>query len=172
VRGVVANHAATSTAWWPPRTAAGFCIRDQEGNGAGALASLLLRRLARNSSNASTGTRRVDARRVLKSPPRGQSLCSFRGHFDETRQIGKFLGGAFATAARSQMPVVAVGSMARAPFCRRAHIHPPTAIRVEIMDVMDAAEAKVRCRELIAAPWRAACTIIILAILQTTEMPL
>src|SRR5450631_4805684 len=49
-----------------------------------------------------------DTRRVLKLAASGQSLVFFpEGTFDEHRHIGRFMGGAFATAARSQMPVVA-----------------------------------------------------------------
>jgi 1-acyl-sn-glycerol-3-phosphate acyltransferase len=117
------------------------------------LASLLLRRLGSQFVERFDRHKGgVDARRVLKLAATGQSLVFFpEGTFDETRQIGKFLGGAFATAARSQMPVVAVaihGTRAvLPPGGISIHRRP---IRVEIMDVMDAAEAKVRCRELIA----------------------
>ena len=45
----------------------------------------------------------------LKLAATGQSLVFFpEGTFNEVRQIGRFLGGAFATASRSDMPVVAV----------------------------------------------------------------
>jgi 1-acyl-sn-glycerol-3-phosphate acyltransferase len=93
-----------------------------------------------------------DARRVLKLAARGQSLVFFpEGTFDERRHIGKFLGGAFATAARSQMPVVAAaihGTRELLPpgglmFYRRP-------IRFEILAVLDAAGARQRSRELIA----------------------
>jgi 1-acyl-sn-glycerol-3-phosphate acyltransferase len=94
----------------------------------------------------------IDARRVLRVAAAGQSLMFFpEGTFDEKRQIGRFLNGAFATAARSKMPVVAVairgtrdvlppGSMVlhRGPIC------------VEILDVMAADVARQRSRELIA----------------------
>ncbi|MFZ0553255.1 MAG: lysophospholipid acyltransferase family protein, partial [Steroidobacteraceae bacterium] len=50
----------------------------------------------------------ADARRVLRNAASGHSLVFFpEGTFTETRQVGRFLGGAFATAARSEMPVVA-----------------------------------------------------------------
>ncbi len=93
-----------------------------------------------------------DARRVLKLAARGQSLVFFpEGTFDERRHIGKFLGGAFATAARSQMPVVAAaihGTRELLPpgglmFYRRP-------IRFEILAVLDATGARQRSRELIA----------------------
>ena len=74
------------------------------------LAGLLLRRLGSQfveRFNQHKGG--VDARRVLKLAATGQSLVFFpEGTFNEIRQIGKFLGGAFATAARSDMPVVAM----------------------------------------------------------------
>jgi 1-acyl-sn-glycerol-3-phosphate acyltransferase len=74
------------------------------------------------------------------------------GTFDETRQIGKFLGGAFATAKRSQIPVVAVaihGSRdVMPPGGIALHRRP---IRVEILAVLPADGARAHSRELIAA---------------------
>ncbi len=74
------------------------------------LAGLLLRRLGSQFVERFDRHKGgVDARRVLKLAATGQSLVFFpEGTFNEIRQIGKFLGGAFATAARSDMPVVAV----------------------------------------------------------------
>jgi 1-acyl-sn-glycerol-3-phosphate acyltransferase len=117
------------------------------------LASLLLRRLGSQFVERFDRHKGgVDARRVLKLAATGQSLVFFpEGTFDETRQIGRFLGGAFATAARSDMPVVAVaihGTRAVLPP-GRVSIH-RCAIRVEILEVMSAGDAKLRCRELIA----------------------
>ena len=117
------------------------------------LAGLLLRRLGSqfverfNRHKSAT-----DARRVLKLAATGQSLMFFpEGTFDETRQIGKFLGGAFTTAARAQMPVVAVaihGTRDVMPpggrTIRRLPIH------VEILAVLPADEARLKSRELIA----------------------
>jgi 1-acyl-sn-glycerol-3-phosphate acyltransferase len=151
---VVANHASyidglVAAAALPPDFA--FVIKKEMVRVP--LASLLLRRLGSQFVERFDRHKGgVDARRVLKLAATGQSLVFFpEGTFDETRQIGKFLGGAFATAARSQMPVVAVaihGTRAvLPPGGISIHRRP---IRVEIMDVMDAAEAKVRCRELIA----------------------
>jgi len=73
------------------------------------------------------------------------------GTFDGRRHIGRFLGGAFAAAARSQMPVVAAaihGTRELLPpgglmFYRRP-------IRFEILAILDAAGARQRSRELIA----------------------
>jgi 1-acyl-sn-glycerol-3-phosphate acyltransferase len=94
-----------------------------------------------------------DARRVLKVASSGQSLMFFpEGTFDETRQIRRFLNGAFATAARTKMPVVAV-----AIHGTRDVLPPGGGVRVyrkpicvEILEVMAADEARVRSREMIA----------------------
>ncbi len=73
------------------------------------------------------------------------------GTFNESRQVGKFLGGAFTAAARSDMPVVAV-----AIHGTRAVLAPGgvrvrrSAIRVEILEVLTASDARQRSRELIA----------------------
>ena len=65
------------------------------------LMGLLLRRLGSQfveRFDRHKGAR--DARRVLKLAAAGQSLMFFpEGTFDETPQIGRFLGGAFATRA-------------------------------------------------------------------------
>jgi 1-acyl-sn-glycerol-3-phosphate acyltransferase len=93
-----------------------------------------------------------DARRVLRLAATGQSIVFFpEGTFDERRRIGKFLGGAFTTAERSAMPVVAVaihGTRELFPpgglmFYRRP-------IRFEILAVLDAKGARQHSRELIA----------------------
>jgi len=94
----------------------------------------------------------VDARRVLKLAATGQSLVFFpEGTFNEIRQVGKFLGGAFTTAARSKMPVVAVA------IHGTRSVMPPGGIsirrrpiRVEILAVLPADEARLKSRELIA----------------------
>jgi 1-acyl-sn-glycerol-3-phosphate acyltransferase len=94
----------------------------------------------------------VDARRVLKLAATGQSMVFFpEGTFNEIRQIGKFLGGAFTTAARSGMPVVAMaihGTRAVLPPGGLAVHRLP--IRVEILEVLAAGDARQRSRELIA----------------------
>ena len=117
------------------------------------LAGLLLRRIGSqfverfNRHKSAT-----DARRVLKVAATGQSLMFFpEGTFDETRQIGKFLGGAFTTAARAEMPVVAVaihGTRNVMPPGGRTIRRLP--IRVEILAVLPADEARLKSRELIA----------------------
>ena len=93
-----------------------------------------------------------DARRMLRLAAAGQSLVFFpEGTFDERREVGRFMGGAFATAMRSQMPVVAVaihGTRAMFPpgglmFYRRP-------VRVEILAILEADGARHRSRELIA----------------------
>jgi 1-acyl-sn-glycerol-3-phosphate acyltransferase len=117
------------------------------------LASLLLRRLGSEFVERFDRHKGAsDARRVLKVAASGQSLVFFpEGTFDERRHIGKFLGGAFATAQRSQMPVVAVaihGTRDLMPPGGLAFYRRP--IRFEILAVMDADGARQRCRELIA----------------------
>jgi 1-acyl-sn-glycerol-3-phosphate acyltransferase len=151
---VVANHASyidglVAAAALPPDFA--FVIKKEMVRVP--LAGLLLRRLGSQfveRNNQHKGG--VDARRVLKLAATGQSLVFFpEGTFTEIRQIGKFLGGAFTTAARSDMPVVAV-----AIHGTRAVLRPGglgiqrSAIRVEVLEVLTASDAKQRSRELIA----------------------
>ena len=117
------------------------------------LAGLLLRRLGSQFVERFDRHKGgVDARRVLKLAATGQSLVFFpEGTFTEIRQIGKFLGGAFTTASRSDMPVVVAaihGTRAVLPsgsvMLRRLPI------RVEILEVLSASDARQRSRELIA----------------------
>ncbi len=117
------------------------------------LAGLLLRHLGSQfveRFNRHKGA--SDTRRVLRAAATGQSLVFFpEGTFDERRRIGKFLGGAFATAERSAMPVVAVaihGTRELLPpgglmFYRRP-------IRFEILAILEAKGARQRSREMIA----------------------
>ena len=151
---VVANHASyidglVAAAALPPDFA--FVIKKEMVRVP--LAGLLLRRLGSQfveRFNRQKGA--VDARRVLKLAATGQSLVFFpEGTFNEIRQIGRFLGGAFTTAARSDMPVVAMaihGTRAVLPPGGLAVHRLP--IRVEILEVLAAAEARQRSRELIA----------------------
>jgi 1-acyl-sn-glycerol-3-phosphate acyltransferase len=151
---VVANHASyidglVAAAALPPDFA--FVIKKEMVRVP--LAGLLLRRLGSQfveRFNRHKGG--VDARRVLKLAATGQSLVFFpEGTFNEVRQIGKFLGGAFATAVRSDMPVVAV-----AIHGTRAVLPPGglwlhrLPIRVEILEVLSAGDARQHSRELIA----------------------
>jgi len=94
-----------------------------------------------------------DARRVLKLAAAGQSLMFFpEGTFDETAQIGRFMGGAFAIAARSQIPIVAVA------IHGTRRVMPPGGglwvyrlpIRVQILAVLPAEGARHKSREIIA----------------------
>ena len=117
------------------------------------LAGLLLRRLGSQFVERFDRHKgATDARRVLRLAATGQSLMFFpEGTFDETRQIGKFLGGAFTTAARAEMPVVAVaihGTRSVMPPGGLSLYRRP--IRVEILAVLPAAEARLKSRELIA----------------------
>jgi 1-acyl-sn-glycerol-3-phosphate acyltransferase len=151
---VVANHASyidglVAAAALPPDFA--FVIKKEMVRVP--LAGLLLRRLGSQfveRFNRHKGG--VDARRVLKLAATGQSLVFFpEGTFNEVRQIGKFLGGAFTTAARSEMPVVAMAIHGtRAVLPPDAFVIHRLPIRVEILEVLAAGDAKQRSRELIA----------------------
>lgn len=151
---VVANHASyidgiIAVAALPPDFA--FVIKKEMVNVP--IASLLLRRLGSEfveRSNRHEGA--ADARRVLRLAATGQSLVFFpEGTFDERRQIGKFIGGAFTIAERSSMPVVAVAMHGT------RDVLPPGGlmiyrrpIRVEVLETLDASGARLRSRELIA----------------------
>jgi 1-acyl-sn-glycerol-3-phosphate acyltransferase len=151
---VVANHASyidgiVAIAALPPDFA--FVIKKEMVRVP--LASLLLRRLGSEFVERFDRHKGAsDTRRVLRLAASGQSLVFFpEGTFDERRHIGKFHGGAFAAAARSQMPVVAAaihGTREMFPpggmmFYRRP-------VRFEILAVLDAADSRQRSRELIA----------------------
>jgi 1-acyl-sn-glycerol-3-phosphate acyltransferase len=151
---VVANHASyidgvVAAAALPPDFA--FVIKKEMVRVP--LASLLLRRLGSQFVERFDRHKGgVDARRVLKLAATGQSLVFFpEGTFNEIRQIGRFLGGAFATAARSEMPVVAMAIHGTRdvmpPGALRIHARP---IRVEILEVLAPNDARQRSRELIA----------------------
>jgi 1-acyl-sn-glycerol-3-phosphate acyltransferase len=94
----------------------------------------------------------VDARRVLKLAASGQSLVFFpEGTFTEAREIGRFLGGAFAIAERLSLPVVAVALHGtRAVLPQGTLLLRRRPIRVEILAVLEAGEARASSRELIA----------------------
>ena len=117
------------------------------------LASTLLRRLGsefveRHDRHA--GAR--DARRVLRRAADGQSLVFFpEGTFDSQRVIREFQRGAFTTAARAGLPVVAVA------IHGARNVLPPESLRlrrgglrVAALAVLDGAGARERSRELIA----------------------
>ena len=151
---VVANHASyidgiVAVAALPPDFA--FVIKKEMVRVP--LASLLLRRLGSQfveRFNRHKGA--SDARRVWKLAATGQSLVFFpEGTFDATRQIGKFLGGAFATAERSQMHIVAAaihGTREVLPSGSVMLRRKP--IRFEILAVLHPEDARQRSRELIA----------------------
>jgi 1-acyl-sn-glycerol-3-phosphate acyltransferase len=152
---VVANHASyidgiVAAAALPPAFA--FVIKKEMVRVP--LASLLLRRLG--SAFVERFDRHkggADTRRVWKLAARGQSLVFFpEGTFDSNRQVRRFLGGAFATAQRSNLPVVA------AAIHGARDVLPPGGIRVhrralrfEILEVLDPEGARERSRQLIAA---------------------
>ena len=152
---VVANHASyidaiAIVAALPPEFA--FVIKKEMVRVP--LAGLLLRRLGSQFVERFDRHKgATDARRVLKVAATGQSLMFFpEGTFDETPQIGKFLGGAFTTAIRARMPVVAVAihgtRRVMPPGSGSIHRGP---IKVEILAVLPPGEARLKSRELIAA---------------------
>ncbi len=117
------------------------------------VAGLLLRRLGSEfveRSNRHKGA--SDTRRVLRLAATGQSLVFFpEGTFDEHACVRRFMGGAFAIAERSAMPVVAVA------IHGTRHMLPPGGmmvyrrpIRVEILAALEPAGARQLSRELIA----------------------
>ncbi len=117
------------------------------------LAGLLLRRLG--SEFVERYDRRQsasDARRVLKTAAGGQSLVFFpEGTIDATPQIGKFQRGAFATAARSGMPIVAVAIHGtRAVLAPDSRLMRRKPIRFEILAILHGSEARTQSRALIA----------------------
>ena len=117
------------------------------------LAGLLLRRLGSEFVERFDRHKGAsDARRVWRLAAAGQSLVFFpEGTFDEHRGIRKFLGGAFATAQRSAMPVVAAaihGTRDVFPPGRLMMYRRP--ICFEILAVLDAEGARRQSRELIA----------------------
>jgi 1-acyl-sn-glycerol-3-phosphate acyltransferase len=152
---VVANHASyidaiVAVAALPPDFA--FVIKKEMVRVP--LAGLLLRRVGSEfveRFNRHQGA--SDVRRVLRLAASGQSLMFFpEGTFDHVRQIGRFLNGAFATAARSSMPVVAVaihGTRDVFPPGRAWMYRLP--IRFQILSVLNAEEARLKSRDMIAA---------------------
>jgi 1-acyl-sn-glycerol-3-phosphate acyltransferase len=126
------------------------------------LASLLLKRLGSEFvERFDRHKSAVDARRVLKRAANGQSVVFFpEGTFTQRRAIGKFHGGAFATAARNKMPIVALavrGTRDAMPsgslMIRRVPIH------VEVLQIFEprrsaqtsAGDLRQQTRALIAA---------------------
>ena len=150
---VVANHASyidgiVAQAALPPEFA--FVIKKEMVRVP--LGGLLLRRLGSEFvERFDRHQGAIDARRVLKRAAGGQSLVFFpEGTFTELRQIGKFLGGAFATAARAEMPVVAMAIHGtRDVLPSGSWLVRRLPIRVEILETMRAQEARHRSRELI-----------------------
>jgi 1-acyl-sn-glycerol-3-phosphate acyltransferase len=151
---VVANHASyidgvVACAALPPDFA--FVIKKEMVRVP--LAGLLLRRLG--SEFVDRFDRRQsasDARRVLKTAFMGQSLVFFpEGTFGEARQVGKFLRGAFATAARAEMPVVAAAIHGTRDVLPSGSImlrRKP--IRFEVLEIVAGTDARTLSRELIA----------------------
>lgn len=152
---VVANHASyldgiVAIAALPPQFA--FVIKREMVRVP--LAGFLLRRLGSEFVERFDPRRgATDARRVVKRAALGQSLVFFpEGTFTEIRQVGRFLRGAFTTAARAGMPIVAVaihGTREVLPSGTALLRRRP--IKVEVLAVLRGADARDRSRELIAA---------------------
>lgn len=152
---VVANHASyidgiVAAAALPPDFA--FVIKREMVRVP--LASLLLRRLG--SAFVERFDRHKggsDTRRVWKLAATGQSLVFFpEGTFDATRQVGKFLGGAFSTAERAGMPIVAAAIHGTREVLPTGSIMiRRTPIRFQVLGVMVPDGARQRSREMIAA---------------------
>ena len=152
---VVANHASyidgiVAAAALPPDFA--FVIKREMVRVP--LASLLLRRLG--SAFVERFDRHKggsDTRRVWKLAATGQSLVFFpEGTFDGTRQVGRFLGGAFSTAERAGMPIVPAaihGTREVLPTGSIMVRRKP--VRFQILGVMVPDGARQRSREMIAA---------------------
>ena len=151
---VVANHASyidgiVAIAALPPEFA--FVIKREMVKVP--LASLLLRRLG--SAFVERFDRHkggADARRVWKLAATGESLVFFpEGTFEAIPRIGKFLAGAFATAERSNLPVVAVaihGTRQVLPTGSLMVRRKP--IRFEVLGVLPPEGARERSRRMIA----------------------
>ena len=151
---VVANHASyidgiVAVAALPPDFA--FVIKKEMVRVP--LAGFLLRRLGSEFVERFDRHKGAsDARRVLRLAATGQSLVFFpEGTFSDARQIGRFLGGAFTTAARTAMPVVAVA------IHGTREVFPPAGaflyrrpIRFQILGVLPAEGSREHSRRLIA----------------------
>jgi 1-acyl-sn-glycerol-3-phosphate acyltransferase len=117
------------------------------------LAGLLLRRLGSEFVERNDRHRgAADARRVLKTAAGGQSLVFFpEGTFDTTPHIRKFHRGAFATAARLDLPIVAVAIHgARNALPADSVMLRRSSIRFEILAVLRGEDARTTSRALIA----------------------
>lgn len=151
---VVANHASyidgiVAIAALPPEFA--FVIKTEMNKVP--LAGLMLRGIGSEfveRFNRHKGA--VDARRVLRVAAAGQSLVFFpEGTFDDTPHIGRFQGGAFTTASRSNLPVVAVAIHgAREVMHSSGMLLARKPIRFEILAVLEPHHARLLSREMIA----------------------
>ncbi len=151
---VVANHASyidgvVACAALPPDFA--FVIKKEMVRVP--LAGLLLRRLGSEFVDRFDRQQSAnDARRISKTASTGQSLVFFpEGTFTTARQIGKFLRGAFATASRAEMPIVAAaihGTRDVLPADSILLRRKP--IRFEVLQVLYGNDARTISREVIA----------------------
>jgi 1-acyl-sn-glycerol-3-phosphate acyltransferase len=139
---VVANHASyldgvVMKAALPPRFS--FVIKREAASMP--VAGFLLRRIGSEFVDRhSEGGRRRDAMRVLRRAEQGHALVFFpEGTFDEQPGLKRFHVGAFAAAARGDMPVVpAVIHGARRAMPNRALLVRPGRVRLEILEPLEA----------------------------------
>ncbi len=159
---VVANHASyvdgvVMQAALPPRF--GFMVKREMASVP--VAGFLLQRIGthfvdRRDPNGGA----ADARRVQRAATLGESIAAFpEGTFDETPGVGRFLGGAFAAAAKGGLPVVPAAingarmllpADRRLPRPSRIHVRllpalpaPASADRAAVAALRDAARAAV-----------------------------
>jgi 1-acyl-sn-glycerol-3-phosphate acyltransferase len=135
---LVANHASylDGVAFMgalPPRF--GFVIKREMASVP--LAGYVLNRIGSQfMARGKAGQTTRDARRVMRTAERGQSLVFFpEGTFSEEPGLLKFHFGAFATAQRAGCPVVpAIISGSRVALSPRGGLPHPTRLRIEILD--------------------------------------
>jgi 1-acyl-sn-glycerol-3-phosphate acyltransferase len=143
---LVANHASyldgiAFMAALPPRF--GFVIKREMATVP--LAGYVLDRIGSQfMARGKVGQTTRDARRVMRTAERGQSLVFFpEGTFSEEPGLLKFHFGAFATAHRAGCPVVpAIINGSRVALSPRGALPHPARLRIEILDpVMPAPHA-------------------------------
>jgi 1-acyl-sn-glycerol-3-phosphate acyltransferase len=142
---VVANHASyvdgvVLQAALPPRFA--FMVKRELASVP--LASFLLRRVGTHfvdRRNPKGGA--ADARRVQRSASTGQAIAAFpEGTFTEQPGVGRFLGGAFAAAAKAGLPVVpAAINGARALLPSDRALPRPSRIHVRLLPAIEPPES-------------------------------
>ena len=138
------------------------------------LAGTLLRRIGAEfveRQNRQRGAR--DARRLLRNAAQGQALAFFpEGTFGDEVGLLRFHIGAFAAAARAQLPVVPIAIRGtRACLPPNSILPRPGAIEVEILDAIAVPPASTTPEEFERAPkMRDAARAALLAALQIPDL--